>query len=1043
MPKECLQLFFLLLYFLFPSLFSNFRIMRMRCVRQLLRSSPKAIKVSYHQNIIVSKTSKYQKHHTIKPDFPLFVFMSARPAIRLFCCTLLLLPSLLGAQTYVRQAIDIDPELSGIFMMKKDVWNRLILADEDRLMAFDGMTTHDMLSMKDHGRVVDIFPQPASQTHLILTDRALLHTKPLLRHQDSIIYKHALASNVKCHNLDAHHLVYQDATDIVHLYDLATKKTITLPYAGGPLDGIIKIDETIYLFGDALNTYKIVDQNYKSVNIELPIGNNIVLHTDGRVYLISENGQFWQIDVPSMKSSFIDRIPMTSPFIGGQLLNTSIFLPSRKNGIVQYEIEDRRLSFLHVGNGLCHNTISCFYLENERNLWTSNGSEVCLSQNKFPIVVDRDFGLKDDRIVAVEIFDEDIYFSTRATGFYKKSDIGIKYFGPANDFIDSRVLAFENIGDGRMLMATAGSGLVEFDKNEHFYYLDSSTFYNQKVTALVSATDNNVYVGTASQGLWQLEKDSVGHWSSRRLFPTRITSVVDIITIFDGGALIAQDDEINYFDNHTGKLESIFTTKDLVSIKDIALWDGWIYAVTHDELIRIPMKGMDDRVEHFDESGGLRSTNIQSVHAVDNVVLVTDRQGTMHYPIDYLNIPEKNTMPVSDNYKITKNGLVTNSQNHQSFVATDRGLVRLVDRPQMPLTGKLILEKVSVNDVLYTSVEGRQFEGRQNQWLISYFSIAPEHKGALSYYWLLNGKHHKFEGKTDQRSIYFPFLPPDEYTLSIRGTGDRLQTNVLQQSFTIKPRFYNTQRFRLLLIGSAIFMLGLLSFIISKMMSARLNKRNKQLKRENEMLEWQQKALQLQMNPHFIFNALNSIQSLVGKDDRQARYYIAKLGKLMRTTLHHAREKWISIGDEIELLTAYLELEKLNHGFTYSINKNNIEDHIYIPPMMLQPLVENAIKHGVSKLKEEGQVAIDFRYDGRKIKCTVRDNGPGSQSNEQSKDHVSVSTRVINDRMAIYQKEGVKVDPIRIVFSEGDALYGTEVHIGLPYVDRKLEKFDE
>ena len=109
--------------------------------------------------------------------------------------------------------------------------------------------------------------------------------------------------------------------------------------------------------------------------------------------------------------------------------------------------------------------------------------------------------------------------------------------------------------------------------------------------------------------------------------------------------------------------------------------------------------------------------------------------------------------------------------------------------------------------------------------------------------------------------------------------------------------------------------------------------------------------------------------------------------------------------------------------------------------MMIQPIVENAVKHGVHKLEADGHIDLNFTYEGRKIKCSVTDNGPGVIENKKTDDnHISISTRVINERMELYAKEGVKVDAIKIIDLRELGQQGTEVQIGLPYTQDHINE---
>lgn len=201
------------------------------------------------------------------------------------------------------------------------------------------------------------------------------------------------------------------------------------------------------------------------------------------------------------------------------------------------------------------------------------------------------------------------------------------------------------------------------------------------------------------------------------------------------------------------------------------------------------------------------------------------------------------------------------------------------------------------------------------------------------------------------------------------------------------------QLFFALLFGVLLFGLG---FLIYNRIQLK-----KTLVLQKELAEYEQKALHLQMNPHFVFNCLGSISSfIVNNGNESAIKYLAKFSKLMRLTLEYSKESLIPIDKEIEGLQNYLELEQLrfNNKFSFSIEKSNaIEDDMAIPPLLLQPFVENAIIHGVIPKKELGTIAIHFFIEKEHLVCTVEDDGIGFQQSQLNKE----KTVVIHKSMAL------------------------------------------
>jgi len=138
-------------------------------------------------------------------------------------------------------------------------------------------------------------------------------------------------------------------------------------------------------------------------------------------------------------------------------------------------------------------------------------------------------------------------------------------------------------------------------------------------------------------------------------------------------------------------------------------------------------------------------------------------------------------------------------------------------------------------------------------------------------------------------------------------------------------------------------------------------------------------ALRAQLNPHFLFNALNSVVTLIGRDPGAAQGMVVRLADLLRSTLAVSSEQETTLGQEVELVTHYLEIEKIRFQDKLSVRWEVSPDTLCaaVPSLVLQPLVENAIVHGTSRLKGAGQIVIGAAARASTLTITVRDNGPG------------------------------------------------------------------
>jgi LytS/YehU family sensor histidine kinase len=248
-------------------------------------------------------------------------------------------------------------------------------------------------------------------------------------------------------------------------------------------------------------------------------------------------------------------------------------------------------------------------------------------------------------------------------------------------------------------------------------------------------------------------------------------------------------------------------------------------------------------------------------------------------------------------------------------------------------------------------------------------------------------------------------------------------------------------------IASSTLLIITASVLLLRYRANRIRKKEKEkLFYEIELAHNELKALRAQMDPHFIFNSLNSIQALIMTQDEDAALaYLNKFAKLMRMTLSNSEKSFISLREELDALRLYLELETLRWGnkFTYQISIDveiDLEDY-KIPTMLIQPYVENAIVHGVVR-KETGMGDVEVRINlsDTHIICIVDDNGIGRQmaqllqSKANTPKHESVGMKITAERLQAINRlhnSRLSANIIDKVDDHGNA-QGTTVQIFIP-----------
>lgn len=275
-----------------------------------------------------------------------------------------------------------------------------------------------------------------------------------------------------------------------------------------------------------------------------------------------------------------------------------------------------------------------------------------------------------------------------------------------------------------------------------------------------------------------------------------------------------------------------------------------------------------------------------------------------------------------------------------------------------------------------------------NDLQVEYAGISYQGGSAIRYRYRLLGIDDRW-GTTDQTFLHYPSLPPGEYELQILAvnpTGAIAST--LQLPFSIDQPWWEWIWVRMLF---ALTIAGAIWLLFQRRIKAIQRKEAEKTWTVARMAELEQMALRSRMNPHFIFNSLNSIQLFVlEKDIRGANEYITHFSRLIRQTLDISARAEISVQDEVNYLSTYLELEKqrFEEAFDYDIFVDSGIDRQsqMVPSMILQPYVENAILHGIAHREDrQGLIRVSIRSDGKYLVCTVEDNGVGRERAAQLK----------------------------------------------------------
>lgn len=295
-----------------------------------------------------------------------------------------------------------------------------------------------------------------------------------------------------------------------------------------------------------------------------------------------------------------------------------------------------------------------------------------------------------------------------------------------------------------------------------------------------------------------------------------------------------------------------------------------------------------------------------------------------------------------------------------------------------------------------------------------------------------------------QNELRFDNLPPGEYELiayALSATGLKSATPVTFR-FSIQKPFWQTAWF---IVGSFVLFFTAVFFIVRRIILT-IKRREQEKTRLNKLIaESQLSALQARMNPHFVFNAINSIQNyILNKNEQEAYNYLAKFSKLIRMMLNNSKENAIALHEELEALKLYVELEQLRfaHSFTYlcELSGDLDEYEVYIPVMLIQPYIENAIGHGLINLdnEREGILKLVIVKENDLLKIIIEDNGIGRErahTYKKANIYQPVAMKLNEKRLEIIGKikeyEEIRIVVTDLTDANGNAC-GTRVELYLP-----------
>lgn len=318
--------------------------------------------------------------------------------------------------------------------------------------------------------------------------------------------------------------------------------------------------------------------------------------------------------------------------------------------------------------------------------------------------------------------------------------------------------------------------------------------------------------------------------------------------------------------------------------------------------------------------------------------------------------------------------------------------------------------------------------------LVFHFTIL-DYEDAHQYQFSYRTENNDWISVGNQRYLNLLNLRHGTYAIQIKATDKTGGEEIAELSLTIAPPFWLSPWFIAL---CCVLILGTLYMYYR----ARISHYKQQVSHASQLSKTEMKALHAQMNPHFIFNSLNSIHEMVlNQENDEASDYLIKFSHLIRTTLDQSTHDYISLHNTLEYLNGYIEMEQIrNTDFhcTFKVDPGLDPEETVLPPMLIQPFIENAIWHGTARSQQHIDIIVEFRKDGDYLVCSVDDDGIGIEEGMRRKVNTSrnsIGISNVQHRIDLLNKKHGKQGTITIIDKscvKGGQETGTRIILRLP-----------
>ncbi len=765
------------------------------------------------------------------------------------------------------------------------------------------------------------------------------------------------------------------------------------------------------------------------------------------------------------------------------ILDTELWFSTNNEGIAVLDASNYRLKKkINRKNGLAVSNIRKSILDRQSNIWiaTSGGGFYKYSQNNFTHY-NKDIGLKGNRVYAVHSLDNEIWASNSEVGLVKIDSTGIHQIEQDERLFDIKIKTIASDSYGNIWAGTDGKGILlkEIKLKDSIVVIDKDSDNPQNDTLTkkviknyiinkkdglssnwvrsVHIVNDTVWVATYSSGITRFIYDYDKHkvTSVRRFAKKRGIKDLEIKYLTsDGNGSIWYATENGSFGfikrNKVTHFNNILDQK--IAINSFIFKDGKIYLGTAGQ--GIWWSKLDSENLSFQKLKGqknLYSNNIYQMifDAKDNLWVGTER-GVDRIEINLLNqITDVFHYGRNDGFLGIETCLNAITKDHQDnlWFGAIYGLTKYEpgETSKATIKPEIHFENIeiayqtldSINPDVWAKRENvLQLTPEQTELSFNYKTVDLNHPNDIEYRYKLNNT--AWSPWSSERKQNLAGLAYGAHSFSAQSRNYRWEeSEPITFKIFIDSPIYKKIWFQLTMLGILLLSLTIITLLYIRKVKLKNKEEREKLQMQNHLLSLEQKALRLQMNPHFIFNVLNGIKAMGTNNPSKMNSTINTFATLLRETLYNSRKDHITLDQEMKTLKHYIEVEKLmaNKPFEYTISIDSEFDpeEVLIPPMLIQPFVENAIRHGILKGNRDGKLKVFFDTNEEFLHCKIIDNGLGifqSQKAKTKTDHQSMALTVTRERLeSISGKDTLQ---IKEILDEDASVVGTEISFRIP-----------